>query len=399
MSRITRRVVVVGSGIAGTAAALTIRSRAPQLDVTMVLGAAGATVLAGGAFDGPGDLGADSLAVLTELGYCRAPEADSPGFLVATTAGILRPARAIDDAMLDLESMRDALVLLPRANHGGWDADALAKAFSVAPEARSRGLRFEAVTARLVQRVDELSMSDAEVARRNSSPERVAWLGAQLSALRAEFAEARAILLPSWMPLHREAQATLREAVGLPIGEALGLPPGPSGLRFLRARDASFATCGIHVIPGFVSSIERDNDLLALSLADGSSLTATVVVLATGGLIAGGLQYSPAESIAAGELPVRSELPFRLTYGAPVTLGAHGRPLLIPGSLFGDAPEALAWPFVRDASFERVGILTESGLAAPGVFACGDAEADGARLWLGALERGTQAGLATLLVV
>ncbi|MFO0663277.1 MAG: hypothetical protein U0174_04965 [Polyangiaceae bacterium] len=391
----TRRVVIVGSGIAGTAAALALSARAANVDVTMIQGAAGSTVLAGGAFDGGDALSADARAVLSEIGFVNTKE----GAIVATTAGRLREVSGMDSAMLDLGELSHTTVLLPRANHGNWDADYLARALSSDSLAKARGLRFAAVSARLVQNTEELSMADAELARRNSSEARVSWLASQLAPLRTEFPDAGACLLPPWLPLHGAALATLREKVAFPLGESVGLPPGPTGLRFLRARDASLAARKVRQVPGFVSSIMRDGEGFTVTLADESTVFAAVIILATGNLVSGGLRYNSAESFPAGELPVRSELPFALTFSAPVTLGASGRPLLVPGSLFGEAPETIAWPFVRNPLMERVGILTENRQAAPSIFACGDAEADSPRTWLGALEAGTQAGLSALLVV
>jgi hypothetical protein len=78
-------------------------------------------------------------------------------------------------------------------------------------------------------------------------------------------------------------------------------------------------------------------------------------------------------------------------------LGAHGRPLDLPGSLFGVAPESLAWPLARDghATMDRVGVLCdEHGRVAAGLYAAGELVADAPRTWLAALESGARAGAA-----
>jgi hypothetical protein len=125
---------------------------------------------------------------------------------------------------------------------------------------------------------------------------------------------------------------------------------------------------------------------------------ADAVVLATGGLLAGGIEYEPSEAVLASALPPCARVPFRLGVaieGAPATLGMRGRALELPGSLFGVPPESLAWPFERDAPLERVGLLVApDGSLAPGLYVAGDVVADAARTWLRALESGAQAGLA-----
>ncbi len=120
-------------------------------------------------------------------------------------------------------------------------------------------------------------------------------------------------------------------------------------------------------------------------------------MLATGGLLAGGIEYAPSESVLASALPPFARVPFRLGLALECSfaLGARGRALELPGSLFGAAPESLAWPFVRDATMDRVGLLVAAeGRVAAGLYAAGELVADAPRTWLQALESGARAGAA-----
>jgi glycerol-3-phosphate dehydrogenase subunit B len=142
--------------------------------------------------------------------------------------------------------------------------------------------------------------------------------------------------------------------------------------------------------------VERHVERWRVTRAERPALEATVVVLAVGGLVGGGLAYSPGEAAEASVLPTASRPPFRLTIDVPAAgLGAWGRPLEIPGSLFGIPPESLAWPFAPDGLMERVGVLVDAdGRAASGLYAAGETVADAPRTWLRALESGVHAGSA-----
>ena len=130
---------------------------------------------------------------------------------------------------------------------------------------------------------------------------------------------------------------------------------------------------------------------------DGRSLDADAVVLATGGLLGGGVEYAPSEAILATALPPWSRAPLRVSLDAPVSLGAHGRPLEVPGSLFGLAPEQIAWPFSPDGLLGRAGVLVgdDGGCVgiSRGLFAAGELVADAPHTWLRALVRGAGAGV------
>ncbi len=89
------RVVVLGSGAAGTAAA--IAARAAGADVVLVRGRTGATSLTSGAVDGDLDEGGRTAAAALEL-HVLEP------CTLATSAGTLRAAAGRDAALASLRA-------------------------------------------------------------------------------------------------------------------------------------------------------------------------------------------------------------------------------------------------------------------------------------------------------
>jgi glycerol-3-phosphate dehydrogenase subunit B len=389
-------VVVAGAGIAGTAAALAARRAGAA--VTLVDRGAGATALATGAVDFvPWEDGLDRAAAPVLTGEARAvldaleafawPE---QGATLATTAGILRPARGHDAALLDVGPLAGRPVAVVRCARPGWDADFLAAAW---------GPGFAAVDAPILRHRDEERIPDADFAERHDDPARLGWLAARL---REGVPPGRwaAVLLPPSLGVERPLAAALSERVGLPCGEALGAPGGPSGLRFERARDRALSRAGVKRLDERVASVEAAGGRWRVVTANGAGLDAAAVVLAIGGLIAGGLEYAPAEATLATALPSASRPPIRLGLRAPATIGAHGRALDLPSSLFGAAPEDIARPFAEDPLLERAGVLAgdDGSLSlepeSAGLYAAGDVVADAPRTWGAALSSGAAAGAA-----
>src|ERR1019366_24299 len=184
------------------------------------------------------------------------------------------------------------------------------------------------------------------------------------------------IVLPPSLGVDRPRSQALSERVGVPCGEPIAMPGGPAGLRFERARDRAFATAGITRARARVRRAEASGGTWHVTGYEGTSFEAHAVVLATGGLIGGGIEYAPSEATLAAALPSSARAPFRASVDAPVVLGAHGRPLELPGSLFGVEPERLAWPFTCEPTgptgpftgggmLERAGVLVAADRASP----------------------------------
>ena len=143
-----------------------------------------------------------------------------------------------------------------------------------------------------------------------------------------------------------------------------------------------------------VRELEHADGMYRVSCGD-EAAAAPALVIAAGGLVAGGLVYSPGASSNAAELPADARPTLHAGIDAPVTLGSRGTIVSRPSTLFGVEPEAIAWPFTSDAWLERAGIVVDEDAqvaGATGLFAAGDVAADAPRAWLSVLESGARAG-------
>lgn len=382
------RAVVIGSGIAGTAAAWALARRG--VATTIVMGAPGATQLAPGVLD-ESAIGAPAApvsgavgALLTALGgYVAKPCA------VATDAGVVRSGAARDGALLDVSALSGE-VAVPRFSREGWDADALVWLLSGSAATKGLALTFRAIDVGLARLSDERHVGDAAMAARHDDPTRLAWLAERLRQTNHK----GPWLLPPWLGRDEERATALSSSLGAPCGElATGLA-GPSGFRFGAMRARVLAAEGVAAVRGFAEAIREGADDVVVTASNGALLRVDVVVLATGGLVGGGLGYAPSEAGVGGELPLEPR-PFLVESLASSRVGVDDMPLLVPGSMFGAAPETIAWPFVAHGALERAGTLIHDGGRLRGrqrIFAAGDVVADQARTWLAAAASGLEAG-------
>jgi hypothetical protein len=385
--------VVIGAGVAGTAAALT--ARRAGVPVTLMDRGAGASVLSTGAIDflpwedqgdGGGPISPDVLPVLDAFASFVLTER---GAILATTAGVLRLARGHDAALIDVSPRGGRRVAVARCRRPQWDADALAPAW---------GPEFVPLDVPILRHRDEDRIPDVDFAERHDEAARLDWLADRLreSVARGSWA---AVVLPPSLGIDLPRARVLSERVGVPCGEALGAP-GVSGLRFERARDRALASAGVKRMRARVTSVELAGGRWRVT-SEEVTLDAAAVVFAIGGLIAGGLEYAPSEATLATALPAVALPPVRLGLRAPGAIGADGRPLDLPSSLFGVAPEDLAWPFAAAPLLERAGLQVGAEGAVPldgagpgGLYAAGDVVADTPRTWGTALASGVIAGAA-----
>jgi glycerol-3-phosphate dehydrogenase subunit B len=396
VSATTPRVVVVGAGIAGAAAALAATES--HAEVTVLDGGPGASALATGALDEapwqPDERAAKDLPPAARSVLCAldAYVVTARAAWLLTTAGIRRPAQGRDAALFDAAPLAGRALGVVRCARPGWDAVGLARAWGNAC------MPLDAV---VLRHVDERAIPDADFAARHDDETRLGWLSERLREALAGAAAGHAIsglVLPPSLGIDRARATELTRRVGIPCGEALATPAGPSGLRFERARDRALLSAGVRRVQARASCVERARagPGWRVTLDDGSSLDADAVVLATGGLLGGGIAYEPSETLLAAALPLRSSVPLRTSIDAPVRLGLRGRPLEVPGSLFGLAPERIAWPFSPDGLLARAGVLVSDGGrcvgAAPGLLAAGEIVADTPHTWLRALIDGSSAG-------
>lgn len=398
--------VVAGGGIAGTGAA--IAAAAAGARVLVLDGGTGASHLGTGAIDlrpwspaRPADEPIDAAvrAVLDALGAYAVPDG---GAAVLTSAGAVRAARGHDLGILDVRGIQGRIGVAS-CRRPGWDAAWLAAAWSEAAEAsRARGATaleasFEPLEAAIVRYHDEAAIPDADFAARHEDEARLGWLAERLrEAMGRAGGTFAAIVLPPMLGVTRARTGALARVLGERAAEASALPGGPAGLRFEAARDRAFAAAGVTRLAARVTAIASAEGGARIACEGDLSFGARAVVLATGGLLGGGLTYAPSESTLAAELPREASPLLRLSIAAPVVLGAHGRALEIPGTLFGYAPETVSRPFAREPLLERAGVLTSvgpgDGSGANLVFAAGDVAADVPRTFLGALASGVAAG-------
>jgi glycerol-3-phosphate dehydrogenase subunit B len=404
---VSRSVVVLGAGLAGLAAAFGA-ARAGRA-VTIVSTGAGATALAPGAIDDvPWEraahaarvagvplaarrLGDDVRAFADALGLWTLAADGGPTLRLATTAGLVRPARGCDRALLDLAPIRGDVVV-PRAPRAGWDADALAAAWSADPWARAAGLRFVAAEAALLRQKGERAIGEPDLALRHDDEARLDWLADRLRELLAREASrgvyAEGILLGPWLGASAPRADALSAKLGLPVGEALGSVGSAAGLRFEAARDRLLATLGVERIDGRARRVDVEAGRVAVSVEGRSDLVVgDACVLACGGVAGGGVAYR------GGRAPDRARPAFALSLEAPVDLALGGALVDVASSLLGPGLDETAWPSpFSDGALERVGVRCEGARAAPSITAAGAVVADRPRTALEAVASGLRAG-------
>lgn len=423
----SRRVVVIGAGVAGVAAAWSASRRGA--DVTIVDGGAGASVFGGGAVD---DLPWEERARAAQLarrlgdgaGRAAAPlDADVAAFvdalrlwviggepvLLATVAGRVRPARGRDAALLDLASLRRGTVIVPRVDRAGWEAESLARALSAEPAARAAGLVFVATDATVLRRTHERLIADADLAACHDADERIAWLAEHLRRAVAKRPDATAVLLGPWLGGAAPRAATLTARLGLPVGEALVGVGGAAGIRMRAALERVVAEAKVSALRCRAARLSTSADRLRVTFEDGGATESVVgkpppiaadsVVLAIGGLVGGGLRYTPPDHEAGEDLPPAGAVSFATSLAIADDLGAalvvRGRRLDVGSSLHGPTLDATAWPTpAAPGVLEAVGLRADAALARRGVHVAGDAVADRPRTLLEAVATGVAAGIA-----
>ncbi len=385
-----RRVVVVGTGMAGTAAAYA--AAAEGAEVTLIGARPGATALASGAIDGATmrPFGDDRSRVLAFLEAFGLLEIGVERCRVATSAGILREVRGRDRAVLDFSRAAPGTVAVVDDGRLGWDAAGLARAWASDPWAKERGLAFEPVRIDVLRYDDERLFPDADIALRHDEPERVRWLGERLSGA-SELKGKAAVVMGPWLGLETNVAEELARVLGVPVGEPLSLSGGVAGLRFERARDALLSKLGVSRHAAWARALRAiEADGRAEIALESGSVRADAVVLAIGGVAGGGILFDPLTQ--NGFLP---------SLDASVTLALAGQALLPTGSPHGALFERFAWSGGGAvAGFERVGIHADSegrvraedGRSLDWLYVAGDAAADAPRTMLEAIRSGIAVG-------
>lgn len=370
------KLAVIGAGAAGAAAAWSAARAGAS--VTVFRGPAGATELYSGALDG-GEQESDAGVVA----FAAALSAWSLGALprrVATEAGWIRACRGIDTALLDLDAIAGRTVAVADVPALGWDAKSLARVLWAQPWSRSTGTRFEAVEVPGLVTDAESRFSHYDLAARLDEPGRGDRFAASLGAHRAD-----AWLLGPWLGTRPGAADRLRERLGVPCGEVAAGYDAVAGARFAAARDDLFRASSVEVIASKVARIRPNGQSAEVVVAQGDPRSFDAVVLAVGGVVAGGIEL---------EDPYRDGPPgFRLSVDAPVQIGLDGAVRDGFSSVYGMDLQSLGLGAV-----ERVGVLVDESYAAarPTVFAAGDVVAGRPRAVLEAARAGIAAAAAAV---
>lgn len=407
------RVVVLGAGVAGLAATWAAAQRGAQL--RLFDGGVGASCLNPGAIDDrPWDEVARSLEVLSQsanagplpdavrvfvddLGGWDLPVAGRRLKRLCTVSGRVRVARGADRGLLDLSRLsRGARVLVPRVGRAEWNADLLAKGLTHDAFSQSLGIRFEAVDADLLKHAHEDRISPADLALAHDDAERRAWLIERLREMLQRNGRADAILLGPWLGLDTAQAPVVRRELDLDVGEALDQVGTVAGLRYEIARDRLLHSLNVAIEPVMATRVHHDGTELLVELDHGERVVTDAVVLAIGGLVAGGIVYDPPERDASTGLAPTGRAPFRLSMDVPdAVLQARGRPLRVVGSMQGPSLDESAWPIDADPGLlEAVGVRCDNLTLGPQIYAAGDVVADKPRTVLQAVYLGLLAGAA-----
>ena len=378
------KVLVLGAGFAGLAAAFAARRKGAE--VTVVHSTPGASALYAGVVDGalaPRD--AAEAGMLADL--CRALGLrQNQKTVIATREGVVRRAHGADASLLDLAPLAGKHVGVVDVPRDDWDGPLLARSFAASDWARSSGTRFELVPLELLEKSYQRRVSSFDFAASFERAERPAWL---IELLKAHAGPA-AWLFGPWLGIKRTLALELTTALGVPVGEVTSPPGGVAGARFDDRRLALLRSLEAEVVAARVTEVRTSASGVSLSLEGGLELSGDALVLASGGFVSGAFGLSGALS---GHEPAGFELAIA---GLPAVhvRGELGRPVssLFAVDLAARGPQLL----------ERVGLpVSPEGRVsgAPRVLAAGDVTAPAppsvAHALLGGLRAGTaSAGIA-----
>lgn len=380
-------VAVIGAGAAGAAAAWALARGGAQ--VTSFAWQSGATALYSGALDyEPWERSSDPEPLDPELMvFAAALGAWSVGASscrVATASGVLRSARGVDAALLNLAPLAGARIAVADVPREDWDGALLANALAKSSWARKTRTEFVPVPLAILDSSVESRIPSYDFAALFDDPERAALLCRELVKARHE---RDAWLLGPWLGTTSEVSERVRQNVELGVGETTSGLGGPAGARFEQARERLFAASNIEARLGEVLQLEprfsgwtvRFRSSPNQSVRDAETLEVDAVVLATGGVAAGGVRLVKTDRAE----PTRESL--GLSLEAPVVFQLDGHLFDGASSLHGIDFQA------RGAkAIERLGVAAEGvrALGQSGLFVAGDVIADRPRTVLEAARSG-----------
>lgn len=265
-------VAVLGGGVAGSAAAISAATQGAH--VCLISGPPGATAMFSGAWRGPcPDVLRDELALSAyPLQACSQSLPHPCGALIpcdfAATSHTV--AQLVDDALV-----------IGIAGLPGFDAALLAHRWS-----SRTGVQLRAQTVTL-ERTPAAGWAPASLAAFiERSPEVL--IQPLVAALRQH--AATGAILPAVLGVLASSHRRLSDAVGNPIGEALGVPPSLPGWRIHHALRAAVTRAGVTILEGRAVSQPNHGRINTIQLANGDVIQARTYILATGKYAAGGIE-------------------------------------------------------------------------------------------------------------
>lgn len=399
-------VLVIGAGVAGLAAALSARDAGANV---LVLDAhAGASALAGGAWDVATDVGAaprdvfrpprsleqalvararedlhhpyamlgmdvvdavrDAHArVLGALAIYRPLDLRSTGVLLATDLGLPRRAATAQQAVLALDGARGgAIAVGVLRGYRYTDCAFLAASLADLADLADDDRRFGALELEFFRRREDALLHPHELAALADTVDGRARLTQTLTRAVAG-AQHDAVLLPPVLGLRTDdLAAELLAKLGVPVGEFVAPLAGPQGLRLVRRIDAALRESACERRSARVRAIVPRAEGTTVVLEDGEELRAKAIVLATGKHTSGGLVMRGGElREPLADLPVWVD--GRLLALASSSAGRD------PARLFGENPFVGGPGFRAGVAFdERFRALDRAGRAcAADLLVCG----------------------------
>ncbi|HYQ14389.1 MAG TPA: FAD-binding protein [Polyangiaceae bacterium] len=312
------KVVVVGAGFAGIAAAFAARHAGASVSVVQYR--PGASALYAGAVDGElGEIDPAFHELLAALGL-RVDERT----VVATREGVIRRAHGSDTALLDLAPLAGKRVGLVDVPRDDWDGPLLVRSFRDSAWARSTSTRFDLVPLELLEKSHQRRVSPFDFAASFERAERPAWLNEVLKAN----AGPDAWLFGPWLGVKRPLAAELSASLGVPVGEVTSPPGGVAGARFEARSDALLAALAAELVSERVVEVSLEADGVSLRLDGGRILSGDALVLAAGGFVSGAIELS-------GALSGAEPAGFRLAIEGLPSVRARGEVSRSVSSLFG----------------------------------------------------------------
>jgi Fe-S oxidoreductase/anaerobic glycerol-3-phosphate dehydrogenase len=359
---VSARVVVIGGGAAGCAAALAAQAKGSR--VTLVSRGAGATALSAGAItlDGLPDESALRARVLGLLRSMAplAGDGSARTYLSASGAVIRAHLVGTTHAAGALENLEGRKVLVV-----GLRGLVSTNAADIARRLEMHGAKAEAAVIDAPGLRQRFDLSNFGVAQAMDDPALVAELAASV-AREASKSSCDVLALPPVLGLRRagEARSAMDAALGRPWFELLSPPPSVPGMRLHLAMQERVKSSGIRLITARVVRVDvRETTIVAIHAADEEvdhSIEPDEVVLATGRFIGGGVTCAePAVETVFGIPVAPSGESGAGTAGMGVETDGEMRPLGPDGGA--------AFSNVRAAGTVRAGGVYASGTGGIGL--------------------------------